>query len=105
MSLMYHSISLINPSKSEGWSNTVEQAKAMDKNLIISNIKVHREQRNKKTKIFDPENFVNLKKILENEYLNFRKKKIKKNKYYKKYNKKLGNNFVKIYEKNFKKLN
>ena len=78
MSLMYHSISLINPSKSEGWSNTVEQAKAMDKNLIISNIKVHREQRNKKTKIFDPENFVNLKKILENEYLNFRKKKNKK---------------------------
>lgn len=106
MSLMYHSISLINPSKSEGWSNTVEQAKAMDKNLIISNIKVHREQRNKKTKIFDPENFVNLKKILENEYLNFRKKKIKKNKYYTKYNKKLGNNFVKIYEKKIlKKLN
>ncbi len=99
ISLLYHSISLINPSKSEGWSNTVEQAKAMNKNLIISNIKVHREQRNKKTKIFNPENFVNLRKILEKEYSNFSKRKIKKSKDYTEYNKKLGNNFVSNYEK------
>ena len=45
MSLMFYSIAVINPSFSEGWSNTVEQAKAMRKKTIISNITVHREQK------------------------------------------------------------
>ena len=30
---MYHSVSLINPSKFEGWSSSVEQAKSMGKKL------------------------------------------------------------------------
>ena len=76
MSLMYYSIALINPSYSEGWSNTVEQAKAMKKKTIISNIKVHKEQKNKNTILFNPTDYKKLKKILDEEYL--RNLKIKK---------------------------
>ena len=75
MSLLYHSIALINPSKSEGWSNTVEQAKSMSKNIIISNIKVHKEQANKNTKMFEPDDYINLYKILNKEYSKYLKKK------------------------------
>ena len=44
LSLMYHSLAVINPSKSEGLSNSVEQAKTLCKNVILSNIPVHKEQ-------------------------------------------------------------
>ena len=35
MSLIYHSIALINPSKFEGWSSSVEQAKSMGKKVVV----------------------------------------------------------------------
>ena len=41
---MKYSQSVINPSKSEGLSNSVEQAKALGKKVILSNIPVHKEQ-------------------------------------------------------------
>ena len=44
LSLMKYSLSVINPSKSEGLSNSVEQAKALGKKVILSNIPVHKEQ-------------------------------------------------------------
>lgn len=44
MDLMHYSIAVINPSKSEGWSSTVEQAKSMGKMVLLSNLKVHKEQ-------------------------------------------------------------
>ena len=46
-SLMYHSISVLNPSKSEGWGNSASQAALLEKKAIISNIPVHREQLNR----------------------------------------------------------
>lgn len=73
-SLLYHSIALINPSKSEGWSNTVEQAKLFKKKVILSNIPVHLEQKSKGFIYFNPNNHVILSKILKN----YSKKKIAK---------------------------
>ena len=42
--LMRNCVSLINPSLFEGWSSTVEEAKSIGKNCILSDLSVHREQ-------------------------------------------------------------
>ena len=42
--LMQASIGLINPSLFEGWSTTVEEAKALGVPLILSDLRVHKEQ-------------------------------------------------------------
>ena len=64
MSLIYYSLAVINPSLFEGWSSTVEQAKAYNKKIILSNISVHREQKPKYSYFFHPRNSLNLSKIL-----------------------------------------
>ncbi|WJS99227.1 glycosyltransferase [Novosphingobium humi] len=53
--LMGHSVALINPSYFEGWSTTVEEAKAMGKAIILSNIPVHIEQNPARGVYFDPD--------------------------------------------------
>ena len=63
ISLNYHSLGLINPSKSEGWSNTVEQAKAMNQKVFLSDTPVHREQKSHNFYYFDkndPKDLANL---------------------------------------------
>jgi len=42
--LLAHSLAVLNPSRFEGWSSTVEEAKALGKPLLVSDISVHREQ-------------------------------------------------------------
>ncbi|HZY74345.1 MAG TPA: glycosyltransferase family 1 protein [Edaphobacter sp.] len=42
--LMQHAIAFVNPSKFEGWSTSVEEAKSMGKQIVLSDIPVHREQ-------------------------------------------------------------
>lgn len=42
--LMTNAIALINPSRAEGWSTSVEEAKSLGKRVILSDIPVHREQ-------------------------------------------------------------
>jgi len=75
LSLMYFSIAIINPSKSEGWSSTVEQAKSYGKMVLLSNIKVHIEQKPKRNFFFN----TNDKKKLANKLSLLDKKfKIKK---------------------------
>ncbi|MGV3467234.1 MAG: glycosyltransferase family 4 protein [Heyndrickxia sp.] len=57
MSLMYYSECVINPSYFEGWSTSVEEAKAMGIPLLVSDIPVHREQceqDNVSVKYFNP---------------------------------------------------
>lgn len=44
VALMRYSVAMINPSLFEGWSTSVEEAKAMGKKIILSDIAVHREQ-------------------------------------------------------------
>jgi glycosyltransferase involved in cell wall biosynthesis len=42
--LMAYGVAVLNPSRFEGWSTTVEEAKALGKTLLVSDIAVHREQ-------------------------------------------------------------
>ncbi len=44
MSLMHHAVAVVNPSRFEGWSTTVEEAKSLGKRILVSDIAVHREQ-------------------------------------------------------------
>lgn len=54
LSLMHHSLAVINPSLFEGWSTTVEEAKALNKTILLSNLDVHKEQNPDKGIYFDP---------------------------------------------------
>ena len=56
---MYHSVAVIQPSKFEGRSSTVEQAKSMGKKILLSNIGIHKEQNPLRGKYFHPDNFTN----------------------------------------------
>jgi len=42
--LMRHAVAFMNPSLFEGWSTSVEEAKSMGKQIVLSDIPVHREQ-------------------------------------------------------------
>lgn len=42
--LMIHAVAVINPSLFEGWSTSVEEAKALNLKVVLSDIPVHREQ-------------------------------------------------------------
>lgn len=53
--LMRNCVAVINPSRFEGWSSTVEEAKSMGKRLILSSISVHREQDPPGALFFDPD--------------------------------------------------
>ena len=52
--LMRNCVSIINPSLFEGWSSTVEEAKSLGKNIILSNLNVHKEQNPPCAIYFDP---------------------------------------------------
>jgi glycosyltransferase involved in cell wall biosynthesis len=54
IALMKHSVGLINPSFFEGWSTTVEESKALGKRIILSDIRVHREQSPMRGVYFNP---------------------------------------------------
>jgi glycosyltransferase involved in cell wall biosynthesis len=54
VALMRHCVALINPSRFEGWSTTVEEAKSLGKRVILSNIPVHQEQAPPGGVYFDP---------------------------------------------------
>ena len=56
LKLMSMSIAIIQPSKSEGWSTVIEDAKAMNKFVIASAIPVHMEQISQNCIFFEPEN-------------------------------------------------
>ena len=54
MPLMRGALAVVNPSLFEGWSTTVEEAKAMGVPLLLSNIGVHLEQATANASFFDP---------------------------------------------------
>ena len=62
--LMKKSLAVINPSLFEGWSSTVEECKAIGKNLILSDIPVHREQNPAGAEYFDPTNALLLSELM-----------------------------------------
>jgi glycosyltransferase involved in cell wall biosynthesis len=55
VSLMHHAIAVIQPSLCEGWSTSVEEAKAMCKQIILSKIDVHLEQAPERGVYFSPD--------------------------------------------------
>jgi glycosyltransferase involved in cell wall biosynthesis len=65
LSLMHHSIAVINPSLFEGWSTTVEEAKSMGKKILLSKIDVHIEQSPMRARYFVPHESAKLAELIE----------------------------------------
>jgi glycosyltransferase involved in cell wall biosynthesis len=52
--LMRQSLAVLQPSRFEGWSTTVEETKSIGKTMLLSDIPVHREQSPARARYFDP---------------------------------------------------
>jgi glycosyltransferase involved in cell wall biosynthesis len=68
--LIRHSVALLNPSLFEGWSTSVEEAKAFGKATILSDIPVHREQAPDRCSYFDPNDPVALAVAMQSAWEN-----------------------------------
>ena len=62
--LMRNSIAVLNPSRFEGWSSSVEEAKSMGKPIVLSNIDTHVEQDPSNGYYFELNDYLALAKIL-----------------------------------------
>ncbi|MCB5266998.1 MAG: glycosyltransferase [Candidatus Cloacimonetes bacterium] len=62
--LIKFSTAVINPSLFEGWSSTVEECKSVEKNMILSDLDVHKEQYQNAT-FFEKNSVESLKNILK----------------------------------------
>jgi glycosyltransferase involved in cell wall biosynthesis len=78
LQLMNHAQAVIQPSLFEGWSTVVEDAKALNKTLILSDLEVHREQCGNAGNYFSPENASELALYLKS-YLNSPPKQVQEN--------------------------
>lgn len=63
--LMSQCSALINPSKFEGWSTTVEEAKSLGVPMILSSLAVHKEQALDNAYYFDADSPMDLAKVLQ----------------------------------------
>ncbi len=63
--LMNNSLAVIQPSLFEGWSTVIEDAKALNKYVIASDINVNKEQIIKNVTFFNPYNYKELKKAMD----------------------------------------
>lgn len=71
VALMHHATAVLNPSLFEGWSTTVEEAKAQGKLMILSSLPVHVEQAQAHhARFFSPEDAGALAKLLDEVALN-----------------------------------
>lgn len=66
LSLMKHSLALIQPSKFEGWSTSIEDAKSLGTQVVCSNISVHKEQMEENAFYFSSDDERELAKIMYN---------------------------------------
>lgn len=67
IAIMKNAEFIIQPSLFEGWGTVVEDAKVLDKTILLSDIPVHREQMNEKCILFDPHNPEELAKLIQQE--------------------------------------
>jgi glycosyltransferase involved in cell wall biosynthesis len=65
LSMMEMSLAVLNPSRFEGWSSSVEEEKSMGKPTILSRIGVHFEQNPPNARYFDPDDAAGLAQIME----------------------------------------
>jgi glycosyltransferase involved in cell wall biosynthesis len=63
--LMRNCLAVINPSRFEGWSSTVEEAKSIGKRVLLSNIAVHMEQNPSGARYFDPDDVAGLSAVMQ----------------------------------------
>ena len=63
--LMMASQALLNPSRFEGWSTTVEEARSLGVPMLLSDIRVHREQAGGQASYFDSESSASLADALQ----------------------------------------
>ena len=68
--LMKDAVSLIQPSLYEGWSTLVEEAKALNKHIILSDLPVHREHINSNASFFDPHDPSELARLIYRQIVN-----------------------------------
>jgi len=68
MALQWHSVAVINPSRFEGWSTTVEEAKSLGVPAIVSDIDVHREQQPPSGAYFGPDDAEKLAELMWGEW-------------------------------------
>ncbi len=65
LKLMEHAVAVIQPSTFEGWSTVVEDAKALNQFVILSDIQVHLEQMKRNVHFFPVESSEALSKIMK----------------------------------------
>lgn len=65
LALMKASIAVLQPSLFEGWGTVVEDAKALNKKIIMSDIDVHYEQKNEKCIVFKKDDYMELGNIIK----------------------------------------
>jgi glycosyltransferase involved in cell wall biosynthesis len=70
--LMQHCVSVINPSRFEGWSSTVEEARSMGQRLILSSIPVHLEQNPDGASYFNPDDHLALADVMADHWVDGR---------------------------------
>lgn len=64
LKLMENAIAIVQPSQFEGWSTVVEDAKALGKFIVLSDLDVHREQISEHAHFFDQKGHTELGEIL-----------------------------------------
>lgn len=69
---MRYSVAVINPSLFEGWSSTVEECKSIGKNMLLSDIPIHREQDPEESIYFDPKSVEKTAEVLKQVWLDNR---------------------------------
>ena len=65
LALMKNAEALVQPSLFEGWSTLVEESKALNKHIVLSDLAIHKEQIDVNCTFFDPLNENQLADILE----------------------------------------
>ncbi len=107
INLIHQSNALINPSLFEGWSTSVEEAKILNKTILLSNIKVHKEQNPKKSYFFDPKDDLRLSKIIFKVITKktFKTRKILIKKHYNNSRAQFAKNFYKIVKHTYRNKN
>jgi Glycosyltransferase len=102
LKLMSEAIAVIQPSLFEGWSTVVEDAKAMDQWVLVSDLPVHREQLKQNVDFFSAEDSVALKGLM---IAKSHKRNIPKPINYSDNVSAFGNDFINIIAEQFTKTN
>lgn len=69
--LMRNAVATVNPSWFEGWNTAVEEAKSLGKQVILSDIPVHREQNPSRAEYFLPDDAGGLAEILWERWVHY----------------------------------